>query len=173
MTKKFYLFAILLMSTLLVHAQDNAKVEAMKAATAVLHDVACCKMDRFNWLTLNEVSKVFHPQNSRNLREQEKMFGNPEKEIIPILKANKENGTKVGINWKDIFVTDIRFKGEYDDEWGTEELKGYIFLKSGGKPYRIFFKRGFTLDGKWRFILLRSMLQTSEIPSDYPKSGRN
>ncbi len=153
--------------------QDPEFQEAMKAANDILYDVANGKFERFNWLTVEEISKVFKPHFESHRKQMEAMYGNPEKELLPMFEEFKEEASAEGVDWNDVKVTDVRYTSEFADEWEAEEYRGYIFLESKGKPFQIFFDRVFLLDGKWRSIQLGSIEQTSEIPSDYPKSGKN
>ena len=171
--RKLFVFTVFMLGCVSMYAQNEETKEALKAANDIIYDVAHGKMERFNWLTVQEVPLLFHPNDIRNNNQWKEIFGNPEKELTPALLDIKREGTSCGIDWNNVVVTDIRFQGNYDEDFGAEEMKGYIYLKSRGKTYRLFFKRGFLLNGKWRCILPRNISQTSEIPLEYPKSGKN
>lgn len=154
--------------------KDKATQTAMKAASDMLYDVAIEKLERFNWITVDEIPELFHPKQDYMLKECYEAYGDSEGVLLPSLIDFKKKGRDVGIDWNDVTVTDIHYRvGEFDDDFGAQEIKGYIFVKSKGKPFRIFFKRGFMLNGEWRSMLLRSVEQTSRIPDEYPKSGEN
>ena len=155
--------------------QEQVPPEVMKAVEDMIYDVAHQKIEKFNWLTVQEIPQLFHPKSEYNKKMQmwNEFYSNLNTEMLPLIKESYEKGKSLGIDWNDVTITDVRYKSKYDEQWGAEEIKGYIFLKSNGKPYRIFFKRGFALNGQWRTMLLRFMDQTDEIPSDYPKSGEN
>lgn len=156
------------------NVKDKATQTAMKAASDMLYDVANEKLERFNWITVDEIPELFHPKQDKNLKKWYEIFENKERDVLPLLIDFKKEGSAVGLDWNDMTITDIHYRvGEFDDEFGAQEIKGYIFVKSKGKPFRIFFKRGFMLNGEWRVMMLRSVEQTSKIPDDYPKSGEN
>ena len=139
-----------------MNAQNNAKNEALKAANDIVCDLANGKLEKFHWLTVEEVPLVFKNKSNRNQDGWSHVFGNLD-EMLPELQDVRNEGKSLGVDWNDVKVTDISYEGHYDEEFGAEEMKGYIFIKSRGKLFHIFFKRGFLLDGVWRCIELRSM----------------
>ncbi len=175
--KKIIIFAVVLIVCMgcstNISAQNNGADEAIKAATDMLYDVAHQKIERFNWLTVNEIRSQFHSVREKNYKTWEDFYSHLDDYMLPMMKEIFDKGIKIGIDWDDVTVTDVRYKCYYDESWGAEEMSGVIFIMSKGLPFRIGFKRGFALDGKWRTIMLRGMDQSNEIPFDLPLSGRN
>ncbi len=155
--RKLFVIFVLMLGCMSINAQsDNARKAALKCANDIVCDLAHGKIQKFHWLTVKEVPQLFHPQSERALQGWKKAFSNYD-DILLELREVKKEGTALGVNWNDLKVTDVRYSGSYDDEFGAEEMKGYIFIKSNGKLFHIFFKRGFLLNGEWRSIELRSI----------------
>lgn len=153
--KKFFAIIVLVLGCISMNAQSNAKNVALKAANDIVYDLAHGKLEKFHWLTVEEVPQLFQNKSERNLKGWNQIFGNLDKMILPELQNVKKEGTSIGVDWNDVKVTDIRYESEYDDDFGAEEMKGFILIKSCGKLFNIFFKRGFLLNGEWRCIELR------------------
>ena len=171
--KKIIAIIVLTFGCVSIYAQNEATKEALKAANDMVYDLAHGKIERFNWLTVGEVDQLFHPKNARSNDKWREILENPGKVCLPELQDIKKNGTSMGVDWNNVVVTDIRYTGKYDEDFGAEEMRGFIFVKSHGKTFRIFFKRGFLLNEKWRLMELRSIEKTSKIPPQLPKSGKN
>lgn len=168
--KNLIIIALMLTGCMGANAQTAEFNELKRAATDMFFDVAHTSINHFNLLKPEEVSQVFsNPRAAKGFKE---VVSNKQ-EMIELFAENKKEGVEAGLDWNDVTITDIRYKGKYDSDWGAEEIKGYIYVKSHGKTYRIFFKRCFMLNGKCRLMQLRSIRQTSEIESEYPLSGRN
>ena len=170
MKKQMIVIALMLIGCMTANAQTTEFEELKKAVADMIYDVAHVSINHFNILKPEEVSQVF--SNPRAIRGFKEYVSNKQK-MVEMLADEKKIGIEAGMDWNDITITDIRYKGEYDSDWGAEEIKGYIYVNSHSKPYRIFFKRCFMLNGKCRLLQLRSIGQTKEIESDYPLSGRN
>ena len=170
MKKQMIVIALMLIGCMTANAQTTEFEELKKAVADMIYDVAHVSINHFNILKPEEVSQVF--SNPRAIRGFKEYVSNKQK-MVEMLADEKKIGIEAGMDWNDITITDIRYKGEYDSDWGAEEIKGYIYVNSHSKPYRIFFKRCFMLNGKCRLMELRSISQTSEINSNYPLSGRN
>ena len=124
------------------NAQSDEYNELKKAASDMIYDVAHTSLSHFNLLKPEEVSLVFgNPRAERSFKE----YVSNKQELINALADKKKEGIEAGLDWDDVTITDIRYRGEYDSDWGpnTEELLGYIYVTSHGKPFRIFFKRCF------------------------------
>lgn len=145
----------LVLGCISMNAQSNTKDEALKAANDIVCDLAHGKLEQFHWLSVEEVPQLFQNKSERNLKGWREVFGNLDKMILPELQEVRKEGTSKGVNWNDVKVTDILYEGYYDDDFGAEEMKGFILIKSRGKLFNIFFKRGFLLNGEWRCIELR------------------
>ena len=153
--KKYFAIIVLVLGCISMNAQSNAKNEALKAANDIVYDLAHGKLEKFHWLTVEEVPRLFQNKSERNLEGWREVFENPNKMILPELQDVRKEGTSKGVDWNDVKVTDILYESYYDDDFGADEVKGYILIKSRGKLFNIFFKRGFLLNGEWRCLELR------------------
>lgn len=152
--KKFYLF-IFIWGICLQGVAQNTK--AVKAAQAILNDIAAKKINQFNWLYLEEAKKM----NNKAGRDEEflKYVAELEKKLPQQLRELHEygiNGQK--INWNDVKVLDVEIDtGKSKDlpEIGGGIYNGIIILKSSGKIIRWRFKIGYVINGEWRLLLPR------------------
>ena len=173
MMKKLFFYAALFLSSSVSYAQNNATTEALKAANDMLYDVAHGKVERFDWLTHDELSRIIPFNNTEAEQTLGLVNNNTEKVLQAVIQKNRIDGEAAGIDWDSVEVTDIRYKSAYNDFLKTNEFNGFVFLKSCGKLFRAFFRCGFVVNGKWKIMLFVKFEQTNEIPVGYSKSGLN
>ncbi len=170
MKKNLIVIVLMMIGCLTANAQnDDEYKEIVKAATDMIYDAAHGSISHFNLLKPEETSLLF--MNSQAAEGWAKTLSDKQA-FTDVFNNFKSEGVKKGIDWNDITITDIRYWGDYDSEWGAEEIRGHIYLNSNGMPFDIFFKRCFFLNGKCRMMLLSSIDQTDEKESN-THTGRN
>ena len=130
--------------------------KTVKAAQAILNDIAAKKMNQFNWLYLEEAKKL---NNIGKDEEFLKFVAELEKELPQQLRELHEYGIKgQKIDWNDVKVLNVEInKGKSKDvpEIGGGVYEGTIILNSSGKIIRWRFKIGYVINGEWRLLLPR------------------